>query len=164
MGVLFMKNNILLFASIFLIIITVIYSNIDKTVALSDSNTSSINTIYMDNLKVLTKDTGNAYLKNGNISYDVNFNKPGEKFTFSFDIVNPLSNDMYIRKLKVTGIDNISFLSYYVKDINGSNIKSNEIISKNNRKKVFITIDYSEDYLPLEDTVIDLGLDIDISM
>ena len=28
----------------------------------------------------------------------------------------------------------------------------------------YLTIDYSEDYIPLEDTTIDLGLDIDISM
>ena len=159
-----MKNNIVLFSVIFITIITILYSNIDKTVALSDSSVSSINTVYMDNVEVITKDTGNAYLQNGNITYDVNFNKPGEKFTFSFDIINPLNNNMYIRKLKVTGIDDVSFLSYYVKDIDGNSINKNDLINKNSRKKVFITIDYSEDYIPLEDTVIDLGLDIDISM
>ena len=159
-----MKNNIVLFSVIFITIITILYSNIDKTVALSDSSVSSINTVYMDNVEVITKDTGNAYLQNGNITYDVNFNKPGEKFTFSFDIINPLNNNMYIRKLKVTGIDDVSFLSYYVKDIDGNSINKNDLINKYSRKKVFITIDYSEDYIPLEDTVIDLGLDIDISM
>ena len=159
-----MKNNIVLFSVIFIAIITILYSNIDKTVALSDSSVSSINTVYMDNVEVITKDTGNAYLQNGNITYDVNFNKPGEKFTFSFDIINPLNNNMYIRKLKVTGIDDVSFLSYYVKDIDGNSINKNDLINKYSRKKVFITIDYSEDYIPLEDTVIDLGLDIDISM
>ena len=88
-----MKDNLILFSVLFMAIITIIYSNIDKTVALSDSSVSSINTVYMDNVEVITKDTGNAYLQNGNITYDVNFNKPGEKFTFSFDIINPLSND-----------------------------------------------------------------------
>lgn len=159
-----MKNNLVLFGIMFIAIITVIYSNIDKTAALTDNAVARVDTVYMDNLEVLTKDTGNAYLRDGNLSYDVNFTKPGEKFTFSFDIVNPLNYDMYIRKLKVTGLDNISYLTYSVKDSNGNTLTNHDQISKNNKKRVFITIDYSEDYIPLEDTVIDLGLDINISM
>ena len=158
-------KKILLYGVIIIIFIMFFCSKVDKVEVLSTSMAATMDNVYFDNLEVLTKDTGTASIKNSGITYDINFNKPGEKFMFSFDIVNPTSYNMFVRKLKVTGTDKISFLSYNIKDDKGNFIKKDDVITKRNLKKVYITIIYNDvDELPTEDVLIDLGLDINISM
>ena len=158
-------KKILIYGALIIIFITFFCSKVDKNEVLSTSMAATMDNIYIDNLEVITKNTGTASLKNGGITYDINFNKPGESFKFSFDIVNPTSYNMFIKKLKVTGTDNVDFLSYSIKDNKGNMIKKDDKIKKGFVKKIYITIDYNEvDKLPEEDVVIDLGLDINISM
>ena len=162
-----MKNRIIILGAIILFVITFIYSKIDKVSLLSSSNAYGMNNVYFDNLEVLSKDTGYAKLEGSNITYDIDFDKPGDTFKFSFDIINPTRNNMYINTLKVTGTDSINYLSYSVNYEDGKKVNIDDMINKETMKKVVITINYDDvdvSSLPNEDMIIDLGLEINISM
>lgn len=162
-----MKNKIIILGSIILFVITFIYSRIDKVSLLSNSNTYGMNNVYFDNLEVLSRDTGYAKLEGNNITYDIDFDKPGDVFKFSFDIINPTRNNMYINTLKVTGTDSINYLSYSINYEDGRKVNIDDMINRETMKKVIITINYDDvdiSSLPNEDMIVDLGLEINISM
>ena len=120
---------------------------------------SSSDTIKIQNLEVKTADLGYVRLINDNIDYNINFNKVGEEFIFSFDLTNDTKFDMCLNKINITGLGN--WLSYRIYDINGNNISDKEIIKKNSMKKVFVLLKY--EHVNIENNIAKMAFNIKVT-
>ena len=117
--------------------------------------------VTIDNIDVETKELGSVTLIDGNLNYDINFNKVGEEFIFSFDVRNDSSFKMGISNIEITGVSEC--IEYKVYDINGNSVEKNLIIEKNSLKKVFVALKYAKEIGTFDNIQWAMGIDMKVS-
>ena len=143
--------KILLVLGIF--ILGFMYFNYDRV--------TSDETITIENVAVKTKDLGYVKVINGNIDYNIKFNKIGEEFIFSFDLKNDNIFDMNINKINITGTSD--WLDYRIYDSNGNNISKDLVIKKNTKQKVYVALKYVKKINNLDNDMCKMGIDLKVS-
>ena len=143
--------KILLVLGIF--ILGFMYFNYDRV--------TSDETITIENVAVKTKDLGYVKVINGNIDYNIKFNKIGEEFIFSFDLKNDNIFDMNINKINITGTSD--WLDYRIYDSNGNNISKDLVIKRNTKQKVYVALKYVKKINNLDNDMCKMGIDLKVS-
>ena len=143
--------KILLVLGIF--ILGFMYFNYDRV--------TSDETITIENVAVKTKDLGYVKVINGNIDYNIKFNKIGEEFIFSFDLKNDNIFDMNINKINITGTSD--WLDYRIYDSNGNNISKDLVIKRNTKQKVYVALKYVKKINNLDNDRCKMGIDLKVS-
>ena len=136
------------------IILTFLYFNYDKKIIDNES-------VSIANVDVYTKELGDVSLIDNNLNYNINFNKVGDEFVFSFDIRNDTMFDMNINKVSITGLND--WIDFKVIDEDGKIIRKNMIIKKNTFKKVFVSLKYVQEIDSIEDVSWQMGIDVKVS-
>lgn len=136
------------------IVLTFLYFNYDKKIIDNES-------VSIANVDVYTKELGDVSLIDNNLNYNINFNKVGDEFVFSFDIRNDTMFDMNINKVSITGLND--WIDFKVIDEDGKIIRKNMIIKKNTFKKVFVSLKYVQKINSIEDVSWQMGIDVKVS-
>jgi hypothetical protein len=136
------------------IVLTFLYFNYDKKIIDNES-------VSIANVDVYTKELGDVSLIDNNLNYNINFNKVGDEFVFSFDIRNDTMFDMNINKVSITGLND--WIDFKVIDEDGKIIRKNMIIKKNTFKKVFVSLKYVQEINSIEDVSWQMGIDVKVS-
>jgi hypothetical protein len=136
------------------IVLTFLYFNYDKKIIDNES-------VSIANVNVYTKELGDVSLIDNNLNYNINFNKVGDEFVFSFDIRNDTMFDMNINKVSITGLND--WIDFKVIDEDGKIIRKNMIIKKNTFKKVFVSLKYVQEINSIEDVSWQMGIDVKVS-
>ena len=137
-----------------IIVLTFLYFNYDKKIIDNES-------VSIANVDVYTKELGDVSLIDNNLNYNINFNKVGDEFVFSFDIRNDTMFDMNINKVSITGLND--WIDFKVIDEDGKIIRKNMIIKKNTYKKVFVSLKYVQEINSIEDVSWQMGIDVKVS-
>ena len=137
-----------------IIVLTFLYFNYDKKIIDNES-------VSIANVDVYTKELGDVSLIDNNLNYNINFNKVGDEFVFSFDIRNDTMFDMNINKVSITGLND--WIDFKVIDEDGKIIRKNMIIKKNTFKKVFVSLKYVQEIDSIEDVSWQMGIDVKVS-
>ena len=137
-----------------IIVLTFLYFNYDKKIIDNES-------VSIANVDVYTKELGDVSLIDNNLNYNINFNKVGDEFVFSFDIRNDTMFDMNINKVSITGLND--WIDFKVIDEDGKIIRKNMIIKKNTFKKVFVSLKYVQEINSIEDVSWQMGIDVKVS-
>ncbi len=130
-----------------------IYFNYDKV--------SSDETLSIDNISVKTEELGYVRLIDGNLDYNINFDKVGQEFIFSFDIKNDTLFDMNINNINITGVSD--WMSYRIYDTEGHDIIGNRVLKKNNKQKVYVALKYTKNIADFADKTCNMGISMKVT-
>lgn len=140
------------------------YLNNNLNIAGTKNLPNSSKNIYFDNI-VVKENNSEAVLPvtikdKTKIDMNIILEKPGDVFSFNVDIVNAGTIDAILSDIYKTSLNSKQqeYFEYTIKYLNKDNLAKNDILKKNSRETINITVKY-KDYAESvhEDLTLDLG-------
>lgn len=135
-----------------LLFLSVGYSMINSTLGIEGNVVASKNNwdIHFDNITYaddsIKPEVSPSIVNETELNYNVSLERPGDKLSFTFDIVNNGSLDGIIDKIDFTSLtdDQKKYINYEITYENGNQIQLKDILRKEEIKKVKVLLEYKD--------------------